>query len=456
MSPPDPPKHFEDFLVNQLQSIADSDPQGLKETPEVRTAPLVEHLEFVRFNAAIVKNITPSSHVADLLGSLPEDLQSLYTEATIQPNQQNQQSQSEQTSNNMTLCEMSSLSQTEDLKPQQRRILADKMKDRDITLHFEHNKTYHTTQLVAFCLCISAYSSSPLTMLADFAIHDATRVISDLVCIEPSIFNIDQIGIFLRTIMLYVVQLELKKETLNMHLELECALSESGCLLIATYLINKLEVYKVGQSTDDIGRIASSISYIPVLALENIDERELTVSKMGTFENELQRMSNIIFHQKELCTTPEPWGWFLGILLEGAGQYVDYVNQHKKKQIERTSTVLAFGFAFAGLIPLADQFMGIVGLIADKVLHHFWQSDDYRPFIRRLDGLLQTKVVLTGELGTRTEPRLNRLKVLAAKQFCDDILNAKRRTQEMGAHVALHKKARGRLRQLMDRIHHRH
>ena len=358
----------------------------------------------------------------------------------------------------MTLCEMSSLSLVEDLTPAQVRTLANKMKDRPVRVHCTHtHETYETTQLVAFCLCMYKNSSRPLTMLAKFAIYDATRVISHLVHIAPTIFNIDQIGIFLQTMMLYIVQARLDSVTaLRRRLGRESALSECGCLLIATYLITRLEKHKHGQLTNDMAVIAGSIKAIRDPGLDNDEDINLTASKLVTFNNELQRMSNIIFHEEKLCTTSEPWGWFLGILLEGAGQYVDYVKEHNDKHISRTSTILAFGFAFAGLIPFAGQFMGIIGLVADKALHQFWRSDDYRPFIRKLDGLLDTKIVLTGHLAVQKHPGLAGLEILTAKQHCDDILNVKRRTQAMGAHAAFHKKAGSRVIGFLDQAIHRH
>jgi len=446
--------HLVDFLTDQL--LADrtfrlSDRREHVKT--VRAPPLVTPLYFNRF--AIVKSIEPD-FTSQILLRIPEAVRNklrilqqehLSQEQNQQPQQQSQYTvgKARQYDFPTTLSQLSCLD-LERLDKAEVEALANAMKDVHVALHCKHVRNkFETTQLVAFCCYINENSPRPLTVLAKFAIHDASRVISHLVKIGAEIFTVDQIGVILKTMMLWVVEKPLdSQDRVEERLDRQSDLSRCGCLLLSTYLEVALRNHRTGDVTAEISARLNELKNIQDPGTES--QLISAATRSVKSENDLQRMSNIIFSDQALNTIPEPFGWFLGILIEGSGQFVDHLKEQEDHDINATSSVLAFGFAIAGVIPFAGPFMGLVGLTADLALHHFWKSDDYRPLIRQLDGLVESRVVLQGEMVAAKEG----LDVLKSKQHCDDMINAKKRTQNMGTHVSLHKNIGSRIK---DRLH---
>ena len=200
----------------------------------------------------------------------------------------------------------------------------------------------------------------------------------------------------------------------------ENALSECGCLLVAAYLEYRIKVnYTTNLNTAEMTAILSELKRIQDPGpLANL---QIAAQRAATSAHGLQRLSNIIFSSAILADKSETHGWFLGMIIEGAGQFADPAKEAKDKTIEHVSTMLAFGFTLSGFIPYAGPFMGIVGLTADKALNHFWRSDDFRPFIQKLSGLTEAMIVLQGQKAIQGGDR----DPLAVKQCCDDMINAK-------------------------------
>lgn len=105
-------------------------------------------------------------------------------------------------------------------------------------------------------------------------------------------------------------------------------------------------------------------------------------------------MMSIIFAEGRLREIPEPFGWFLGVLFGGASQFAQNVKDDNEKHQQHISAVLSLGFAATGFVPVFGQFAGLVGLLTDLVLHHYWEKKavDARPYVTRMEGLVMERL----------------------------------------------------------------
>jgi hypothetical protein len=182
-------------------------------------------------------------------------------------------------------------------------------------------------------------------------------------------------------------------------------LSELGCQLIASFLETRVshDSYKWRLRMTGPEEAANTQILQRILDIQDVDEmqpiideheRGWPVEKSIVAKSDVLVMMSIIFAKDRLREIPEPFGWFLGVLFGGATSFAQILQERQEKHQRHVSAVLSLGFAAASFIPVAGQFAGLVGLLTDLAVNHYWEKEavDAQPYITRMEGLVRERL----------------------------------------------------------------
>jgi hypothetical protein len=272
-------------------------------------------------------------------------------------------------------------------------------------------------------------------LMAKFAINDAERVVTDILAIGPGIWDSTHIAWYLKLAMTYILDLPISNsKEIHVKVKEEIDLCQTGCRLIATYQDNVTQFMANHHDEQDEKALGDRLGNLKLNSgicqdMFSPHYKQVYV-KNGRTDDCISKIGQIVFADRQLRTRPEPFGWVVGMMLEGCGQYVDELKYRTDSRINHTSTALSFVFSIAGFIPMAGEFSGIVGLLANTTLTHFWKSADLRPLIVSLDGHIQTSLDnMQKDILAKAGPNQ------AIESRITEILRVMERTQKNGKQV---------------------
>lgn len=150
-----------------------------------------------------------------------------------------------------------------------------------------------------------------------------------------------------------------------------------GSSIVAAYINNFRSRQKHKQDDKEVNRVVADVNQL----CEGMPKGVVQLLSQAVLQTEGLTQGTKCLYDAVFQGLPAGIGSqahtdFMALLMAGAQRYTKFAKTKSEKNIEHTSTAMAFFFALAGFIPVAGQFMGLAGLVADKTLHASWKPKD--------------------------------------------------------------------------------